>query len=77
VSSEAASKITVISRNKERLLELLREAPRGKWVAFSTDETKIVAVADSFKVAVQKAKQNGEHAPVIWPIPERWLAWSL
>jgi hypothetical protein len=77
VGSDAASKITVISGNKERLLELLRGAPKGKWVAFSADETRIVAVADSFKVAVHQAKQKGERAPVIWPIPERWLSWSL
>jgi hypothetical protein len=64
--------------NQEQLrLQLLREAPRGKWVALSSDETRIVAVADSFGAAAKEAKRLGHFAPVVWPIPKRWLAWSL
>jgi len=62
---------------QEVRLQLLRQAPRGKWVALSNDETRIVAVADSFSAAAKEAKRLGEFGPVVWPIPKRWLAWSL
>lgn len=77
MSAEAASKVLMILSQQELRLQLLRRAPRGKWVALSTDETRIVAVADSFSAAAREAKRLGEFEPVVWPIPKRWLAWSL
>jgi len=77
VSAEAASKVLMTLNQQELRLRLLRAAPRGKWVAFSSDETRIVAVAGSFSAAAEEAKRLGEFEPVVWPIPKRWLAWSL
>jgi len=67
----------VISTNKERFLQLLRQAPRGKWVAFSSDESRIVAAANSFRAAIDEAQRRGERSPIVWPVPKRWLALSL
>ncbi len=75
--AEAASKVPVSVDQQKRRLELLRGAPRGMWVAFSRDETRIVAVAESFRLAAKKAKGLEEPEPVIWPIPKRWLPLSL
>lgn len=63
--------------SQESFLQLLLEAPKGKWAAFSKDETRIVAVGDTFRIAAAKAVQLGEPEPVVWPIPERWLPLSL
>jgi hypothetical protein len=63
--------------SQDPFLKLLLEAPKGKWVAFSSDETRIVAVGDTFSTAAAKAQELGESEPVVWPIPERWVPLSL
>ena len=77
MSAETASKGFVTASQQERRLAVLRAAPRGKWVALSRDETSLVAVAESFADAAEKAISLGEADPVVWLIPERWLPLSL
>jgi len=64
--------------SESQLAELLAGAPRGKWVAVSLDETRIVAVGDTFNAAAQAAELEGETEPVIWAIPiTGWQPMSL
>jgi len=54
-------------------LEILRDAEPNSWVAFSHDETSVVASASSYIEVVQQAEQVGEQDPVLVHIPEEWL----
>jgi|GEM_PF-1023337 len=47
--------------------DLMEEA--GRWIAWSHDQRKILAVADSFADAVAKAKAQGEHDPYVKKSP--------
>jgi hypothetical protein len=53
--------------------DLLRNAPLDKWIALSADESRIVAVADSFAEAAAKAHGSGEDDPLIVKTPPQWL----
>ncbi len=50
--------------------KLLVDVPKGAWVALSKDEDRIVAYAAELSDAIQKAKDAGEHDPVIVRVPE-------
>jgi hypothetical protein len=52
--------------------ELLRSAPLDSWVALSEDESRIVAVGDSYTEVVQKSDHAGEVDPVILKTPPMW-----
>ncbi|MGD0906152.1 MAG: hypothetical protein ABSA96_01115 [Candidatus Acidiferrales bacterium] len=49
---------------------ILAGIPKGAWVALSNDETKVVAYAAELQVALDKAKEAGEDAPVVLRVPE-------
>ena len=77
-AQRASNQVSMEPETGSRLTELLASAPPGKWVALSFDETKIVAVADTFGDAARAAELEGETEPVIWPIPRSgWRAMSL
>ncbi len=57
--------------------DLLRSAPLDKWVALSSDESKILAVGDSFAEVAAKARQSGEDDPLILKTPPQWLPLTL
>ena len=59
--------------NKSRLVEILVNAPKGKWIALSLDESKFIASADTFGEAARLAALEGELAPVIIPNPEEGI----
>lgn len=58
-------------------LEALRSAPLNSWIAFSPDETKIVAVGSSYSEAVAKSEQAGVEEPLIVKTPPDWSPLSI
>jgi len=58
----------------EERVRVLREARPNSWVAFSEDESKIVAHGDSYSEVVQAAANAGENEPVIVKVPENWAS---
>ena len=61
----------------EDRLDALRNAPPDGWVAFSSDETRLVAYGVTYEEAVTKADENGERDPVILKVPKNWLVQVL
>jgi hypothetical protein len=53
-------------------VKVLREAPPETWIAFSDDESTVVAQASSYAEAVQKAAQQGVSDPVLVMTPSSW-----
>jgi hypothetical protein len=41
-------------------------------VAFSSDESKVVACGATYSEAVEAAEKNGENDPVLVKIPDNW-----
>jgi hypothetical protein len=58
----------------EARLALLSSAPLDKWIALSADESRIVAVADTFAEATEAAEQAGEADPLLIHIPSDWTS---
>ena len=52
--------------------EALKSAPLDSWVAFSEDETKIVAVGATYDEAVKKSESAGVSDPVLVKTPKAW-----
>jgi hypothetical protein len=55
----------------------LREAPLNSWVAFSEDESKIIAVGSTYDEAVRNSDAAGEADPLIVKTPLEWLPFSV
>ena len=58
--------------NAEERVRILREAKPDSWIAFSEDESKVVAYGDSYSQVVRAAEDAGELEPVIIKVPENW-----
>lgn len=58
-------------RSEERI-RILREAKPDSWIAFSSDESKVVAYGDTYSEAVRAAAEKGEVEPVLLKTPEDW-----
>lgn len=58
----------------ESRIKILREAAPGTWVAFSGDESRVVAYGKSYDDAVKAAEEAGEKEPVITRVPPDWAA---
>lgn len=56
----------------EQRLKILLGAPADSWVAFSEDETEVVAFGSSYEEAVQKAENKGITEPVLVRTPKDW-----
>jgi hypothetical protein len=56
----------------ESRIKALREAGHGTWVAFSEDESRVVAIGASYDEVVQAAENEGENEPVITRVPNDW-----
>jgi hypothetical protein len=52
------------------LAELLRDIPRGAWVAISANGTHVVAYGADVRQVVRDAKYEGESDPIITRVPE-------
>jgi hypothetical protein len=60
------------SMSPEARIKALREAEPGSWLAFSEDESKVVAHGSSYDDVVDAAEKAGEPNPVITMIPKAW-----
>lgn len=56
---------------EDRLRALLNAPPDG-WVAFSEDESRVVAYGATYDEVVAKAEQEGVTDPVLVKIPSDW-----
>ena len=57
----------------EERVRILRDAKPNSWIAFSADESRVVAYADTYAAVVDLAKPQGEPEPLVEKIPENWL----
>ena len=58
----------------EEGVRILRDAKPNSWIAFSEDESKVVAYGDSYSQVVKAAENAGEKEPVIVKTPDTWAA---
>lgn len=58
----------------EARIKALQEAEPGSWVAFSQDESRVVAHGKTYDEAVAAAEKTGESDPVITRVPNDWAA---
>jgi hypothetical protein len=75
-----ASRVIVMPAQKKDespRLELLRSAPKNSWIALSADETKIVAIGETFMEADAIAKKSGEKNYVLTRTPDAWMSRAL
>jgi Family of unknown function (DUF5678) len=49
---------------------LLKDIPRGAWVAISTDRKKVIAYGADMRKVLEKAKEKGEPNPIIMRVPQ-------
>jgi hypothetical protein len=56
----------------EERVRILREAKPNSWVAFSEDESKVVAFGDTYSQVITAAQDAGENEPVVVKVPENW-----
>jgi Family of unknown function (DUF5678) len=56
----------------EERVRILREAKPNSWVAFSEDESKVVAYGDTYSDAVKAAEKLGESEPLMVKVPDNW-----
>jgi len=56
----------------EERVRILRGAKPNSWVAFSGDESKVLAYGESYSDAVEAAKELGEFEPVMVKVPDNW-----
>lgn len=56
---------------EERIGALLK-APSDGWVAFSGDETRVVAYGTTYDEAVAGAEKAGEADPLLVKVPTDW-----
>jgi len=56
----------------EERLEALLNAPANGWVAFSGDESRVVAYGTTYEEAVSKAEYAGEMDPLLVKVPANW-----
>ncbi len=58
-------------------LELLRSAPLNKWIALSEDESKIVAIGETYSEVSERSDHAGVADPVILKTPQQWAPLSV
>lgn len=49
---------------------LLKDIPRGAWVAISADQHRVIAFGADMRKVLEDAKQTGEIDPIITRVPE-------
>ncbi len=57
--------------NEERISALSKASPDG-WVAFSADESKVVAYGATYDEVVSSAYGSGESDPILVKVPKDW-----
>ena len=71
---------TEVTNMKPRDLSLvLKDAPAGKWIALSRDQTRIMGHGETVDDAVKSARLAGEDNPVLlkMPLPNVGIAASI
>ena len=58
--------------NADERVKILREAKPNSWVAFSSDEERLVASGATYDEAVEAAEKSGEDDPVLVKVPDNW-----
>lgn len=58
----------------EERINALKAAPANGWVAFSEDESTVVAYGQSYEEVVAAAERKGVTDPVVVKVPEDWTA---
>ncbi len=55
----------------EQILDFTEIAKKykGKWVALSEDEKKVISFDDSAKETLEKAKKEGYKCPILFKVP--------
>jgi hypothetical protein len=53
-------------------IKALLDAPADGWVAFSEDESKVVAYGGSYEEVVEKAEKKGVTDPLLVKVPKDW-----
>jgi len=53
-------------------VKILSEARPNSWIAFSSDEDRLVASGATYDEAVAEAERNGEADPVLVKVPDNW-----
>jgi hypothetical protein len=61
-----------MSADNPTRITLLKSAPLDSWVALSEDETRIVAVGDSYLKVSEMSDEAGESDPLILKTPAIW-----
>ncbi len=51
---------------------LLKDIPRGAWVALTADRTKVVSYGSDVRQVIEEARRRGSKEPIIMRVPE-WL----
>ena len=70
------SEVTDMLSPEERA-RILSEAPPKFWIAFSADESAVVAQAPTYEETVALAESKGEDDPVMVMTPESWMPMVL
>ena len=70
--SQSAYLLQDIDMSPDDRAQALRAAPPDGWVAFSADESRLIAYGKTYDEAVAKAEQNGEPDPVLVKVPKDW-----
>ena len=66
-----------MSPENKRRIETLRSAPLNKWIALSADESRIVAIGDTFREVSDGSDRAGVSDPVILKTPPEWAPLSV
>jgi len=69
--------MAVVQENKSARVELLRSAPMNSWIALSADETRIVAIGNTFMEADAIARKSGEKKFILTRTPDKWMPRDL
>ncbi len=52
------------------LEKLLRDVPRGAWVAISEDKEEVITYGADMRTVLEEARKMGEKDPLITRVPE-------
>lgn len=56
----------------EERIEVLLKAPPDGWVAFSEDESRVVAYGSTYDEALLNAEKAGVSDPILVKVPSDW-----
>jgi hypothetical protein len=56
----------------EERVKILRGAKPNSWIAFSGDESRVLAYGETYSDAVKAAEKLGESDPVMVKVPDNW-----